>query len=119
MYCPYVPLSQIASLPHVEVRFPDAAGTLRSLLLMLDTGACGADIMLHRCGGGVRRGQWMRLTPHKACSNLRAMQIHFVAQPGNEGDGTRLVIWGREGLVRLPCKQVGNRFIPGVDIRSS
>ena len=38
---------QIASLPHLEVGFPDAGGTLRTVLLMLDTGACGADIMLH------------------------------------------------------------------------
>lgn len=41
---------QIASLPHVEVRFADASGKEHSVLLMLDTGACGADVMLHgRC----------------------------------------------------------------------
>ena len=45
--CCHALLLQIASLPHLEVRFLDASGTHRSVLLMLDTGACGADIMLH------------------------------------------------------------------------
>lgn len=39
--------AQIASLPHVEVRFLDAGGAPLDVLLMLDSGACGADIMLH------------------------------------------------------------------------
>jgi hypothetical protein len=38
---------QIASLPHVEVMLLGADGSPLPVLLMLDSGACGADVMLH------------------------------------------------------------------------
>jgi hypothetical protein len=38
---------QISNLPHLKVSFQTGSGELTSALLMLDTGACGADIMLH------------------------------------------------------------------------
>ncbi|KAG2450815.1 hypothetical protein HYH02_004650 [Chlamydomonas schloesseri] len=45
------PLVMIANLPHVHLTFADpfdpVAGPVRSALLMLDSGACGADLMLH------------------------------------------------------------------------
>ncbi|GAX78814.1 hypothetical protein CEUSTIGMA_g6251.t1 [Chlamydomonas eustigma] len=44
----WYPLKMIACLPHIEVSFPNVTGSsIQSVLLMLDTGACGADIMLH------------------------------------------------------------------------
>ncbi|GLC51534.1 hypothetical protein PLESTB_000512800 [Pleodorina starrii] len=43
------PLVMIANLPHVHLRFADprVGGSPRSALLMVDSGACGADLMLH------------------------------------------------------------------------
>ncbi|GIL98802.1 hypothetical protein Vretimale_3999, partial [Volvox reticuliferus] len=42
------PLIMIANLPHVHLRFADpGGGPTRSVLLMVDSGACGADLMLH------------------------------------------------------------------------
>ncbi|GIL64859.1 hypothetical protein Vafri_18699 [Volvox africanus] len=42
------PLVMIANLPHVHLRFADhGGGPPRSVLLMVDSGACGADLMLH------------------------------------------------------------------------
>ncbi|KXZ51118.1 hypothetical protein GPECTOR_14g99 [Gonium pectorale] len=41
------PLIMIANLPHVRLRFADPTGAVRSALLMVDSGACGADVMIH------------------------------------------------------------------------
>ncbi|KAL6750622.1 hypothetical protein V8C86DRAFT_2802072 [Haematococcus lacustris] len=41
------PMRMISSLPHLEVIFLGPSGQPLRALLMLDTGACGADIMLH------------------------------------------------------------------------
>mmetsp|Transcript_4215 Transcript_4215/g.11372 ORF Transcript_4215/g.11372 Transcript_4215/m.11372 type:complete len:593 (+) Transcript_4215:139-1917(+) len=41
------PFSMISNLPHLEVTFETGSGNRTSSLFMLDTGACGSDIMLH------------------------------------------------------------------------
>ncbi len=45
--CVCVYVLQISSLPHVEVNLQGSDGRTRTALLMVDSGACGADIMLH------------------------------------------------------------------------
>jgi len=39
--------AQISNLPHLEVTFASGSGARTSALFMLDTGACGSDMMLH------------------------------------------------------------------------
>mmetsp|Transcript_36269 Transcript_36269/g.80722 ORF Transcript_36269/g.80722 Transcript_36269/m.80722 type:complete len:304 (+) Transcript_36269:2-913(+) len=101
------PVKMIASLPHVEVRFQDASGAPLDVMLMLDTGACGADIMLHsramrELNLGLGRGLAGSGQRNGSGSGSKS-SYHFVRGVGGDnGDSVRVEV------VDLPWVEISN-----------